>query len=153
MTLGQILILLGADIAKFLLLLKIFEIFVRSYFIFYEKKHSLKLRFYPSLPIIPYLLFLQAGAPEDAGSAKSGPNKDDIVKLVVRVFVDAVPYIPEHRKMLLFQHFASVLGADSYLYIIIAILLEKVLVQMDLGGDNNHNVSFFLLNGHLGTGY
>ena len=64
---------------------------------------------------------------------------------MVRVFVDAVPYIPEHRKMLLFQHFASVLGADSYLYIIVAILLEKVLVQMDLGGDDNPNVSFIIL--------
>ena len=44
--------------------------------------------------------------------------------------------------MLLFQHFTSVLGAESYLYIVIAMLLEKLLVQMDLGGDST-DVSFF----------
>ena len=64
---------------------------------------------------------------------------------MVRVFVDAVPYIPQHRRMLLFQHFTSVLGAESYLYIVIAMLLEKLLVQMDLGGDSTDVSSFSFL--------
>ena len=82
----------------------------------------------------------QAGTPEDSGSAKPGPNKDDIVKLVVRVFVDAVPYIPEHRRMLLFEHFSVVLGIEKYLYVIVAMLLEKLLVPMDQGKDSEMKV-------------
>eukprot|EP00112_Aurelia_sp_Birch-Aquarium-sp1_P006370 Seg1704.8 transcript_id=Seg1704.8/GoldUCD/mRNA.D3Y31 product="HEAT repeat-containing protein 1" protein_id=Seg1704.8/GoldUCD/D3Y31 len=81
--------------------------------------------------VIPTLV--TAGSSKNADSAQQmqQPRTDDIVKLVVRVFVDAVPYIPEHRRILLFEHLSTVLGAESNLYIVIAILLEKLIVQMN----------------------
>ena len=59
---------------------------------------------------------------------------------MVRVFVDAVPYVPEHRRILLFEHLSTVVGAESSLYIVIAILLEKLIVQMNRKAEGDEQV-------------
>ena len=94
-----------------------------------------------------YPFFFQAGTSEHADSVKQTEQRrtDDIVKLVVRVFVDAVPYVPEHRRILLFEHLSTVLGAESSLYIVIAILLEKLVVQMNKKAEGDDQVCMKVL--------
>ena len=53
---------------------------------------------------------------------------DDIVAMLVRVFVDASPHIPEHRQLPLFAHLISTVGSTKFLHAAIILLLEKHVV-------------------------
>ena len=44
----------------------------------------------------------------------------------MRVFVDAYPHVPEHRRLPVFVHLLTTLGASSYLHVCLALLLEKI---------------------------
>eukprot|EP00795_Rhopilema_esculentum_P004548 gene4548-20800_t len=76
---------------------------------------------------------------EDVSSSSKDvykPKVNDIVKLVVRVFVDAVPYIPEHRRIILLHHLTHVLGSERHLYVVVAILLEKMFLKAEKQSDS-----------------
>ena len=49
-----------------------------------------------------------------------------LVTKVLRVFVDAYPHVPEHRRLPVFVHLLTTLGASSYLHVCLALLLEKI---------------------------
>eukprot|EP00794_Sanderia_malayensis_P007770 gene7770-8616_t len=83
--------------------------------------------------VIPTLVMASSGSPDGVQRKQT----DDIVKLVVRVFVDAIPYIPEHRRLILFEHLANVLNAEQNLNIVVSILLEKVLLQSQKSVSSN----------------
>ncbi|KCV68924.1 hypothetical protein H696_04344 [Fonticula alba] len=48
------------------------------------------------------------------------------IKPVIKVFVDALGHIPNHRRVRLFDILASTLGQEQYLYAIFALLLDKL---------------------------
>ena len=47
---------------------------------------------------------------------------------IIRVFVDAVPHVPHHRRLPLFSHLLSTIGPQDYLYIALGLLVEKHVV-------------------------
>ena len=49
-----------------------------------------------------------------------------LVTKVLRVFVDAYPHVPEHRRLPVFVHLLTTLGPSSYLHVCLALLLEKL---------------------------
>ena len=53
--------------------------------------------------------------------------------MLIRVFVDASPHIPEHRQLPLFTHLISTVGSVQFLHTAVLLLLEKHVVQ----GANN----------------
>ena len=64
---------------------------------------------------------------------KDSISLHDIVAMLIRVFVDASPHIPEHRQLPLFTHLISTVGSVQFLHTAILLLLEKHVVQ----GANN----------------
>ena len=46
-----------------------------------------------------------------------------MVVMVMRVFVDAFPHIPEHRRLPLFSQLMSTVGAERYLARMLALLI------------------------------
>ena len=57
---------------------------------------------------------------------KNERNVQSLVTKVMRVFVDAFPHVPEHRRLPVFAHLLTTLGASRYLHICFALLLEKI---------------------------
>ena len=49
--------------------------------------------------------------------------------MVIRVFVDASPHVPEHRRLPLFTHLVSTVRASRFLYATIVLILERFIVH------------------------
>ena len=49
--------------------------------------------------------------------------------MLIRVFVDASPHIPEHRRLPLFAHLIGTVGSTQFLHTVIILLLEKHVVH------------------------
>ncbi|KAJ7330602.1 HEAT repeat-containing protein 1 [Desmophyllum pertusum] len=60
---------------------------------------------------------------------KDSVSLNDIVAMLIRVFVDASPHIPEHRQLPLFTHLISTIGSTQFLHVALILLLEKHVVQ------------------------
>lgn len=56
---------------------------------------------------------------------------EDVVTEIIRVFVDAVPHVPDHRRLPLFSHLLATVGPPEYLHVALALLTEKQVVQSD----------------------
>jgi len=41
----------------------------------------------------------------------------DVVTEIIRVFVDAVPHVPDHRRLPLFSHLLAMVGPPEYLHV------------------------------------
>ena len=54
--------------------------------------------------------------------------------------MDAVPHIPEHRKLPLFTHLLKTVGSQDYLHVALGLLVEKQVVQ-DTARDGVNQVS------------
>ena len=58
---------------------------------------------------------------------------EGIVTEVIRIFVDALPHIPDHRKLPLFGHLLRTMGSHDYLHVALGIMMEKRVGQEKLG--------------------
>lgn len=72
---------------------------------------------------------------------KDSISLNDIVAMLIRVFVDASPHIPEHRLLPLFTHLICTLGSTQFLHTAVILLLEKHVVHSQATPDKNQ-VSF-----------
>ena len=52
-----------------------------------------------------------------------------MVTMVLRVFVDAYPHIPEHRKLMIFTTLLHVAGIEHYMWRLLLVFIEGVAVQ------------------------
>ncbi|XP_019632440.1 PREDICTED: HEAT repeat-containing protein 1-like [Branchiostoma belcheri] len=59
---------------------------------------------------------------------------DSIVAMVIRVFVDALPHIPEHRRQAVFHHLVRTVGGGQYLWTTLALVFESKVVGKTGGG-------------------
>ena len=71
---------------------------------------------------------------------KGGISLDDIVAMLIRVFVDASPHIPEHRQLPLFTHLISTLGSLQFLHTAVLLLLERHVVHGASNPDGDKQV-------------
>lgn len=62
-------------------------------------------------------------------TTKGSISLKDIVAMLMRVFVDALPHIPEHRQLPLFTHLVSTVGSIQFLHTAVLLLLEKNVLQ------------------------
>lgn len=51
---------------------------------------------------------------------------EDIITMVIQVFVDSYPYIPEHRRHLLFNKLLTVINEEKYLWRTLLLLMKHV---------------------------
>lgn len=56
-------------------------------------------------------------------------QSEDMMTAVLRVFVDAIPHIPAHRKIMLFDKLLRVVGHDKYLWRLMLLFIESVTVR------------------------
>ncbi|XP_053394592.1 HEAT repeat-containing protein 1-like isoform X2 [Mercenaria mercenaria] len=56
-------------------------------------------------------------------------DPDDIITMVIQVFVDSYPYIPEHRRHLLFNKLLTVTGEDRYLWRTLLLMMKHVVTK------------------------
>ena len=61
--------------------------------------------------------------------------------MLIRVFVDASPHIPEHRQLPLFTHLICTVGSTQFLHTAVILLLEKHVIHGHATPDENQ-VSF-----------
>jgi len=54
---------------------------------------------------------------------------EDIITTVIQVFVDSYPYIPEHRRHLLFNKLITVIGEKQYLWRLMLLLMKHVVTK------------------------
>ncbi|CAH1243056.1 HEATR1 [Branchiostoma lanceolatum] len=62
---------------------------------------------------------------------------DSIVAMVIRVFVDALPHIPEHRRQAVFHHLVRTVGGSQYLWTMLALVFESKVVGKTGGGEES----------------
>lgn len=48
-----------------------------------------------------------------------------VVIKIVRVFVDALPHVPEHRRLPILEQLISTLGGERFLWILLVLLFEQ----------------------------
>ena len=89
-----------------------------------------------------YIDSLQAGEKHQLPqlTKKGGISLDDVVAMLVRVFVDASPHIPEHRQLPLFTHLISTLGSLQFLHTAVLLLLERHVVHGASNPDGDKQV-------------
>ena len=57
---------------------------------------------------------------------------EGVVREIIHVFVDALPHVPEHRKLTLFCHLLETVHPEDYLNVALGLLIEKAVVQKSL---------------------
>jgi hypothetical protein len=67
------------------------------------------------------------------------------VKPILKVFVDALSHIPEHRQLHLFKTLVDTLGEEEFLYAIISLVLERYLDRSNKGSSEAESVKEFSL--------
>jgi U3 small nucleolar RNA-associated protein 10 len=67
------------------------------------------------------------------------------VKPILKVFVDALSHIPEHRQLHLFKTLVDTLGEEEFLYAIISLVLERYLERSNKGSSEAESVKEFSL--------
>ena len=63
--------------------------------------------------------------------------------MLIRVFVDASPHIPEHRQLPLFAHLIGTVGSTQFLHTVIILLLEKHVVHAPNTSDDKQVLVMF----------
>ncbi|XP_007435093.1 HEAT repeat-containing protein 1 isoform X1 [Python bivittatus] len=71
--------------------------------------------------VIPALI----QAEEDGGSSGTAGNMEGVAIKIIRVFVDALPHVPEHRRLPILEQLISTLGVERFLWILLVLLFEQ----------------------------
>ncbi|XP_036042781.1 HEAT repeat-containing protein 1 [Onychomys torridus] len=56
-------------------------------------------------------------------------NVEEIVVKIIGVFVDALPHVPEHRRLPILVQLVDTIGAEKYLWILLALLFEQYVTK------------------------
>ncbi|NWX89570.1 HEAT1 protein, partial [Nothoprocta pentlandii] len=74
--------------------------------------------------VIPALIQAEeSGAPEAPGGV------EEAVTRIVRVFVDALPHVPEHRRLPLLAQLVATVGEERFLWVLLVLLFEQYVTR------------------------
>ncbi|XP_019382662.1 PREDICTED: HEAT repeat-containing protein 1 isoform X1 [Gavialis gangeticus] len=62
---------------------------------------------------------------DDGGSPETSRGVEEVVIKVIRVFVDALPHVPEHRRLPILAQLVDTLGGDRFLWVLLVLLFEQ----------------------------
>ncbi|KAB1271251.1 HEAT repeat-containing protein 1 [Camelus dromedarius] len=85
--------------------------------------------------VIPALIQSDTG-----GSAEATRSVEEIVVKIVGVFVDALPHVPEHRRLPVLAQLTDTLGAERFLWVLLILLFEQYVTKTALvvaGGEKD----------------
>lgn len=63
---------------------------------------------------VNYGIHFQACEQKEAHAG--GQSKEEVITMVMQVFVDAYTHIPEHRRLMLFSRLVEIVGGDNFLW-------------------------------------
>uniref|UniRef100_A0A8D1WQ10 HEAT repeat-containing protein 1 n=1 Tax=Sus scrofa TaxID=9823 RepID=A0A8D1WQ10_PIG len=56
-------------------------------------------------------------------------NVEDVVVKIIHVFVDALPHVPEHRRLPILAQLVDTLGAERFLWVLLVLLFEQYVTK------------------------
>ncbi|XP_069787090.1 HEAT repeat-containing protein 1 isoform X2 [Narcine bancroftii] len=62
---------------------------------------------------------------DDEGPAEINTNVENVVTKIIRVFVDAMPHVPEHRRVPVFSKLIDTVSAKHFLWTLLLLLFEQ----------------------------
>ncbi|XP_055969563.1 HEAT repeat-containing protein 1 [Sorex fumeus] len=77
--------------------------------------------------VIPALIQSDGG-----DSAEVTRNVEEIVVKIINVFVDALPHVPEHRRLPVLVQLVDTLGAERFLWVLLVLLFEQYVTKTAL---------------------
>lgn len=63
---------------------------------------------------VKHCILFQACEQKEAQAG--GQSKEEVITMVMQVFVDAYTHIPEHRRLMLFSRLVEIVGGDNFLW-------------------------------------
>ncbi|XP_044532879.1 HEAT repeat-containing protein 1 [Gracilinanus agilis] len=66
---------------------------------------------------------------DSSGSADVTRNIEEVVVKIINVFVDALPHVPEHRRLPILVQLVDTLGAEKFLWILLLLLFEQYVTK------------------------
>uniref|UniRef100_A0A452ICU1 HEAT repeat-containing protein 1 n=1 Tax=Gopherus agassizii TaxID=38772 RepID=A0A452ICU1_9SAUR len=62
---------------------------------------------------------------EGCGSPEAAQSVEEIVIKIIHVFVDALPHVPEHRRLPILAQLIDTLGGERFLWVLLVLLFEQ----------------------------
>lgn len=78
--------------------------------------------------VIPALIKAHEG-----GSSQSEGHMETVVAQIIHVFVDALPHVPEHRRLPILSQLMSTLGPSRFLWVLMLLLFKQHVTQTSAG--------------------
>ncbi|NXG82015.1 HEAT1 protein, partial [Stercorarius parasiticus] len=66
---------------------------------------------------------------EDSDLSESSGSVEEVVIKIVRVFVDALPHVPEHRRLPVLAQLITTVGGDKFLWVLLVLLFEQYVTK------------------------
>uniref|UniRef100_A0A8C5J142 HEAT repeat-containing protein 1 n=1 Tax=Junco hyemalis TaxID=40217 RepID=A0A8C5J142_JUNHY len=66
---------------------------------------------------------------EDSDLSESSGSVQEVVIKVIRVFVDALPHVPEHRRLPILSQLITTVGGDKFLWVLLVLLFEQYVTK------------------------
>ncbi len=106
------------------------QFYTRIVFIKWEK--NVLLQHYISILVPP-----QA---HEGGSSQSEGHMETVVSHIVHVFVDALPHVPEHRRLPILSQLMNTLGPSRFLWILMLLLFKQHATQTSISATGAEKV-------------
>ncbi|KAM6086348.1 LOW QUALITY PROTEIN: HEAT repeat-containing protein 1 [Theristicus caerulescens] len=66
---------------------------------------------------------------EDSDLSESSGSVEEVVIKIIRVFVDALPHVPEHRRLQILAQLITTVGGDKFLWVLLVLLFEQYVTK------------------------
>ncbi|NWQ91973.1 HEAT1 protein, partial [Burhinus bistriatus] len=66
---------------------------------------------------------------EDSDLSESSGSVEEVVVKIIRVFVDALPHVPEHRRLPILAQLITTVGGDQFLWVLLVLLFEQYVTK------------------------
>ncbi|XP_010150075.1 PREDICTED: HEAT repeat-containing protein 1 [Eurypyga helias] len=66
---------------------------------------------------------------EDSDLSEVSGSVEEVVIKIIRVFVDALPHVPEHRRLPILAQLITTVGGDRFLWVLLVLLFEQYVTK------------------------
>ncbi|KAM6323789.1 HEAT repeat-containing protein 1 [Aegotheles albertisi] len=66
---------------------------------------------------------------EDSDLSESSGSVEEVVIKIIRVFVDALPHVPEHRRLPILAQLITTVGGEKFLWVLLVLLFEQYVTK------------------------
>lgn len=87
----------------------------------------------------------------DVGSARPDGQMQAVVTRILHVFVDALPHVPEHRRIPILKQLLSTLGPAGFLWVLMLLLFKQHATSTAISSTGAEKVSFFKISYNFRT--